>query len=156
MFVKFVIIFTSFKAEYALIITYLPINDLYINLLSILEDNYLRSKKSLYIKVFNSLIKQISIIECELEKLLHELDSYVENRDFSLIDSIDIFSFYDYIDSSISTTKHLLNYIEIHQHDSNYLKLYSIVDNILTLLHQIEDRISVLESYKMVDIKKVS
>ena len=131
---------------------YIPFNDFYLNVIDILKDTYFQTKKNLYEKIFRSLLAQLKISKQELQKLVDELNNYIEVEDYSIINIIDLDDFYHYIEDSKASIKQLLDYLSSQQtKDSYFMQAYQLVDDIYTLLHQLEDKISVLESYQEIE-----
>ena len=134
------------------VLIYIPFSDFYLNIIDALKDTYFQSKKSLYKKIFQSLLSQLETSKQELQKLVNGLNGYIEVENYSIIDVIDLDDFYAYIEDSRTSIKQLLDYLSSqHTRDSYFMQAYQLVDDIYTLLHQLEDRISVLESYQKIE-----
>jgi hypothetical protein len=122
----------------------MPINLFnFIDIIKLLDDNYTLMEK---------IISQLKFLINELKYTLNELDMQIEKYNYKYIDDTNLEHLYKLFDLQKEQLKNILEYLQTNNNLPNK-QLYLLLDKIYTLILQLEDRISVLESYR--DIEKL-
>jgi hypothetical protein len=118
-----------------------------INLFNFIDFIKLLDGNSIFIE---KIISQLKFLIKELKFTLNELNKQIEKYNYKYIDDTDLDHLYELFDLQKEQLKNILEYLKSNNNLPNK-QLYLLIDEIYTLLLQLEDRISVLESYRDIE-----